>query len=165
MKLIKALAASAFSAALFAPAAFANTDPTKVEIPVNHTVSYSCNITQNPTLVPPSYSNEVISASITGVGLTYNNDNTTIEYSARAVTQPAGSFVMKAGGTTAEGVYSTGSGNSAAASMPFDGNDQTLWVKWTGANKAGAYSAIVVATCVETPSNNGGGGGGGNPNN
>ena len=164
MKLIKAFAASAFSAALFAPAAFAN-DPTKVEIPVNHTVSYSCNITQTPTLVPPQYSNEEISASITGVGLTYENDDTTIEYSARAVSQPAGSFVMKAGGTTSAGTYSEYSGNNAADSLAYDGNPQTLWVKWTGANKAGAYSAIVVATCVETPSNNGGGNGGGNGNN
>jgi len=149
MKLIKALAASAFSAALFAPAAFASTS---VEVDVNHTVSYSCAIGQSPSLVTPTYSGNVISASITGVDLTSYNDGTTIEYTAKDVSQPSGDFVMKAGGNNANGSYSSQSGNSATDTLAYTGDAQTLWVKWTGATDAGQYAATVVATCVQTES-------------
>ena len=138
MKLIKALAASAFSAALFAPAAFAETS---VTIPVNHTVSYSCSINQSPTVGELSYANDVISGSITGLALDDSNKATTIQYTATS-TQPSGSFVMKVG---------NGNGGTFAASASASySNPQTLQVKWTGASDAGNYAAVVTATCVQS---------------
>ena len=139
MKLIKALAASAFSAALFAPASFA---ATSVEIPVNHTVSYSCSVDQTPAVSTPEYANNVISATITDIELDSYNNDTKIQYTATS-SEPSGTFVMKVGS-------GNGAGGFAATAESAYSEAQTLQVKWTGATDSGLYSAVVTATCVQS---------------
>ena len=143
MKLIKALAATAFSFALFAPASFAETS---VDFDFEHSVSYSCSMDGLHSVGDTSLSGDVISAEVTGIDISSSNSATEIQYDASDVTVPSGSdaaFVMKVSANP------NGNGYASSASEAYSGDAQTLQVKFTGADEAGAYSATVTATCVQ----------------
>ena len=143
MKLIKALAASAFSFALFAPASFAETS---VDFDFEHTVSYSCSMDGLHSVGATSLSGDVISAEVTGIDISSSNSATEIQYAASDVTVPSGSdaaFVMKVSANP------NGNGYASSATETYSGDAQTLQVKFTSADEAGDYSATVTATCVQ----------------
>ena len=142
MKLIKALAASAFSAALFAPSAFANS----AHFDFSHSVDYTCSIPSTYSIGTMSeIGGDVIEATVENIEASAN-DGSTIQYASSNVVVPDDSvtFTMKA---------VTGNGNggtfAALASEEYSAA-QKLTVRFNSADEAGQYSARVTATCVQT---------------
>ena len=155
MKLIKALAATAFSAALFAPASFAatKTDGTQEYI-FSYDQNYSCSLTQGSkgNFAPVGNSGK-IKSTVTGMQLTANGV-TNISYAASNVSAPSGSvFSMEAGGNgsygTASGTSTQGMAINAIAGTPSTGAAAPEFsVAFTNGNTPGAYAATVLVTCT-----------------
>ena len=154
MKLIKALAATAFSAALFAPASFAatKTDGTQEYI-FSYDQNYSCSFTQGTKGAFEEVGNSgKIKATVTGMKLTANGV-TNISYAASNVSAPTGSlFSMEAGGegySTVSGTSSQNMGISNISATPSTGADAPEFsVMFTNGDTPGAYAATVLVTCT-----------------
>ena len=161
MKLIKALAATAFSAALFAPASFAatKTDGTQTYT-FSYDQNYSCSLTQGTKGDFAAVGNSgKIKATVTGMKLTANGV-TNISYAASNVSAPSGSvFSMEAGGNgsygTASGTASQAMAINSIAETPSNGaNAPEFSVQFTNGDTPGAYAATVLVTCTYGGSEN-----------
>ena len=147
MKLIKALAAAAFSVALFAPSSFAATKTeAETTLTFSHDTNYTCSIatgTQNDfALLTQGQNSGSIKASVENIVIT-NNGDTDVSFTASGVSAPTGSvFSMEAGGT------SGGDGSPIALADVSNGANYELEVLFSNGATPGAYAATVVVTCT-----------------
>ena len=142
MKLIKALATAAFSAALFSPVAFASTDSETFTF--SHDVAFTCSI--NDSFVVSEVTDAgggVLTADVTKIKVDSANGTVNLQF-APVVSKPSGSdaaFAMSWDGAE----YATG---TVTASAVETNKNKTLDVKFTDATETGTYSAVVTASCV-----------------
>ena len=153
MKLIKAVVATAFSVALFAPASFAQVSPTKTEdskqFTFSHGQNFTCSIADgtqtNLALQTSGPSKDSLTASVTGLEIT-NNGPTSVTFTSSSVSTPSGSdFSMTAGGTTKIG----GDQNILIESVT-SGSSYDLDVAFSNGATPGSYGAVVTVTCAYT---------------
>ena len=148
MKLIKALAATAFSAALFAPASFAATstgDSKSFEF--THGQDYSCSISYDEAdksdfeLQTSGSNKDSITAGVDDITIS-NNGATDVTFAASGSSPSGTVFSMAAGGSS--GDFDTDIVDEAVA----NGEKYDLQVAFTNGATPGSYSATVVVSCV-----------------
>ena len=148
MKLIKALAATAFSAALFAPASFAATSSTDSEsITFEHGQNYECSIAYASAnksefeLQTTGPNKDSITGGVTGITIS-NNGATDVTFSASGSSPVGTAFSMEAAG--GEGDF----GTDITAEDVADDTAYNLEVAFSNGATPGSYSATVVVSCV-----------------
>ena len=148
MKLIKALAATAFSAALFAPASFAATSSTDSEsITFEHGQNYECSIAYDSDnksefeLQTTGPNKDSITGGVEGITIS-NNGATDVTFSASGSSPVGTAFSMEAAG--GEG----GFGTDITAEDVADDTSYNLEVAFSNGATPGSYSATVVVSCV-----------------
>ena len=154
MKLIKAVVATAFSVALFAPASFAQVaPPTKTEdskqFSFSHGQNFTCSIADgtqtNLELQDSGNDKGSLTASVTGLAIT-NNGPTSVTFTSSNVATPTGSaFSMTAGGET-----KTGGDQNILIENVTSGTIYDLGVAFSNGATPGSYGAVITVTCAYT---------------
>ena len=150
MKLIKAVVATAFSVALFAPSSFAatKTEDSK-QFTFSHGQNFTCSIADgtqtNLELQTSGSDKDSLTASVTGLEIT-NNGPTSVTFASSNVATPSGSdFTMTAGGAS-----KTGGDQNILIENVTTGTSFDLDVAFSNGATPGSYGAVVTVTCAYT---------------
>ncbi len=148
MKLIKALAATAFSAALFAPASFAaSSSEDSKTFEFTHDANYACSINYDEgkksgfELQTSGKKSGSITAGVEDITIT-NNGATDVTFSATGSSPAGTAFSMEAANKTGD------FDNAIVAEDAADGTEYDLEVAFSDGATPGSYSSTIVVSCV-----------------